>query len=105
MEMDNKNKKKGGGDVELQIGPEERRGYRSVKFGIVRKERVLKRQGSNEGDGQLVQLVASKWAGGEEMLASVERLTRSVGLALGALQPSPRVPAGVSAHVKGMKCC
>lgn len=46
---------------------------------------MLKRQGSNEGDGQLVQLVASKWAGGEEMLASVERLTRSVGLALGAL--------------------
>lgn len=53
---------------------EERRGERqtggrcrSVKFGIASKERVLKRQGINEGDGRkaCTQLVVSKLGSGE----------------------------------------
>ena len=42
------------GSIDRSIAERERQTdrYRSVKFGIARKERVLKRQGINEGDGR-----------------------------------------------------
>ena len=44
--------------------------------------------------------VVSKWAGEEEEIwQAKDTLTRLV-----SLSPSPGVAAGVSAHVKGMKC-